>query len=228
MNDSVKGYILVGLAILLGVGAYVLYAGATDFHGYWYICAAGAVVALGFGLKFVFDNSNPTRAYESNVRNIINTFDSILVQSNAVPKLEGRNIIYVETIDDLIDAQLEIRKPICYYKQTESCSFALLDDKEAYIYIEKLNPDVVSPLEIEIKENKLKIKSADEMDSEMLRDIEKTTIVKLSNKKSYKVSPIRKDKKKEEEKQEEIKEEKEEIKEEKKNSFTPSDEIEIL
>ena len=206
MNDSVKGYILVGLAILLGVGAYVLYAGATDFHGYWYICAAGAVVALGFGLKFVFDNSNPTRAYESNVR----------------------NIIYVETIDDLIDAQLEIRKPICYYKQTESCSFALLDDKEAYIYIEKLNPDVVSPLEIEIKENKLKIKSADEMDSEMLRDIEKTTIVKLSNKKSYKVSPIRKDKKKEEEKQEEIKEEKEEIKEEKKNSFTPSDEIEIL
>ena len=66
------------------------------------------------------------------------------------------------------------------------------------------------------------------MDSEMLRDIEKTTIVKLSNKKSYKVSPIRKDKKKEEEKQEEIKEEKEEIKEEKKNSFTSSDEIEIL
>ena len=229
MNNSVKGYILIGLAILLGGGAYVLYSGTTDFQGYWYICAAGAVVALGFGLKFVFDNSNPTRAYESNVRNIINTFDSILVQSNAVPKLEGRNIIYVETIDDLIDAQLEIRKPICYYKQTESCSFALLDDKEAYIYIEKLNPDVVSPLEIEIKENKLKIKNADEMDSEMLRDIEKTTIVKLSNKKSYKVSPIRKDKKKEENKEEvQPVEEEKEVKEEKKNSFTPSDEIEIL
>ena len=30
------------------------------------------------------------------------------------------------------------------------------------------------------------------MDSEMLRDIEKTTIVKLSNKKSYKISPVRK------------------------------------
>ena len=64
------------------------------------------------------------------------------------------------------------------------------------------------------------------MDSEMLRDIEKTTIVKLSNKKSYKVSPIRKDKKKEE-----VKEDKFEIendKKEEKKGFSKSDEIEIL
>ena len=231
MNNSVKGYILVGVAVLSGVLGYLLYSGSIneDFQGYWYICAALGVVALGFGIKFILDNRSPAKAYESNVRNILNTFDSILVQSNAVPKLEGRNIINVETIDDLVDAQLEIRKPICYYKQTESCSFALLDDKEAYIYIEKLNPEVVSPLEIEIKENKLKNKSQEEMDSEMLRDIEKTTIVKLSNKKSYKVSPIRKDKKKEENKEDKvvIENDKKEEKEEKK-SFIQSDEIEIL
>lgn len=231
MKDNVKGFILVGVAILSGVLGYLLYSGMIneDFQGYWIICAVVGVVALGFGVKFIIDNSSPSKAYESNVRNILNTFDSILVQSNAVPKLEGRNIINVETIDDLVDAQLEIRKPICYYKQTESCSFALLDDKEAYIYIEKLNPDVVSPLEIEIKENKLKNKSQEEMDSEMLRDIEKTTIVKLSNKKSYKVSPIRKDKKKEE--KEENKDEKfvvEDNKKEEKKSFVKSDEIEIL
>ena len=231
MKDNVKGFILVGVAILSGVLGYLLYSGMIneDFQGYWIICAVVGVVALGFGVKFIIDNSSPSKAYESNVRNILNTFDSILVQSNAVPKLEGRNIINVETIDDLVDAQLEIRKPICYYKQTESCSFALLDDKEAYIYIEKLNPDVVSPLEIEIKENKLKNKSQEEMDSEMLRDIEKTTIVKLSNKKSYKVSPIRKDKKKEE--KEENKDEKfvvEDNKKEEKKSFVKSDGIEIL
>ena len=92
----------------------------------------------------------------------------------------------------MVDAQLEIRKPICYYKQTESCSFVLLDDKEAYVYIEKLNQDVISPIEIEINEIKLKQKNSEDLDSEMLKDIEKTTIVKLSNKKSYKVSPINK------------------------------------
>lgn len=228
MKDNLKGYILVVVAVVAAVVGYLLYSGMIneDFQGYWIICVPVCIVALGFGIKFIIDTSSPSRAYESNVRNILNTFDSILVQSNAVPKLEGRNIINVESIDDLVDAQLEIRKPICYYKQTESCSFALLDDKEAYIYIEKLNPDVVSPLEIEIKENKLKNKSQEEMDSEMLRDIEKTTIVKLSNKKSYKVSPIRKDKKKEE-----VKEDKFEIendKKEEKKGFSKSDEIEIL
>lgn len=224
MKDSIKGYILVGVAILSGVGGYLLYSSESDFQGYWFICAAVGIVALGFGIKYIFDNSSPAKAYESNVKSILNTFDSILVQSNAVPKLEGRNIINVETIDDLVDAQLEIRKPICYYKQSESCSFALLDDKEAYIYIEKLNPDVVSPLEIEIKENKIKNKSQEEMDSEMLRDIEKTTIVKLSNKKSYKVSPIRKDKKKDDN----VVIENDKKDKEEKKSFIKSDEIEIL
>ena len=100
----------------------------------------------------------------------------------------------LESIDDLVDAQLEIRKPICYLKQTESCSFILLDEKEAYVYIEKLNEDVTSPIEIEIKEARLQEKSEENIDSEMLKDIEKTTIIKLSNKKSYKVSPVRKKK----------------------------------
>lgn len=228
MKDNVKGYILIGTAVVAAMGGYFLMNTESDFKGYSILCFVAAVVALGAGIKFIMDTSSPTKAYESEVRNILNTFDSILVQSNAVPKLEGRNIINVETMDDLVDAQLEIRKPICYYKQTESCSFALLDDKEAYIYIEKLNPDVVSPLEIEIKENKLKVKNAEEMDSEMLRDIERTTIVKLSNKKSYKVSPIRKDKKKEEKINNKNIET--EVLDEKpsKKSFVKSDEIEIL
>ena len=115
MKDSVKGYILIVVAIAAGVGGYVLYSGTTDFQGYWWICAAVGVVALGFGLKFVFDNSSPSRAYESNIRNILNTFDSILVQSNAVPKLEGRNIVYTNTvtlegIDTLKDKITELFK----------------------------------------------------------------------------------------------------------------------
>ena len=228
MLGNYKGYILLVLAIAAGVGGYFLYTNP-DFMGYAILCFTVAVVFLGFGLKFTFEGSSPTRLYESNVKNIINTFDSILVQSNSVPKLEGRNIIYVESMDDLVDAQLEIRKPICYYKQTESCSFALLDDKEAYIYIEKLTPDVVSPLEIEIKENKLKNKNQEEMDSEMLRDIERTTIVKLSNKKSYKVSPIRKDKEKDKKENIKIKNEDiEQLEDDKTQKFKQVDEIEIL
>ncbi len=201
MKENVKGILFIVGALVAGAGAYYLYS--NDFVGYAIVCATVALVLLVFGIKFVLNGGDPTKVYENNVRNILNTFDSILVKSNTVPKLIGRNIIIVEEMDDMVDAQLEIRKPICYYKQTESCSFVLLDDKEAYVYVEKLSPDVVSPLEIEINDIKLKQKNSEDLDSEMLKDIEKTTIVKLSNKKSYKVSPIKKENKfKEEEKKE--------------------------
>ncbi len=196
MKENVKGILFIVGALIAGAGAYYLYS--TDYVGYAIICATIAVVLIIFGIKFILNGGDPAKVYESNVRNILNTFDSILVKSNTVPKLIGRNIIIVEEMDDMVDAQLEIRKPICYYKQTESCSFVLLDDKEAYVYVEKLNPDVISPVEIEINDIKLKQKNSEDLDSEMLKDIEKTTIVKLSNKKSYKVSPIKKDKVKEE------------------------------
>ena len=192
MKENIKGIILIVLALLGGVGGYLLLN--TEYKGYSIICFTVAVILIIFGIKFVLDSSNPNKAYESNIRSILNTFDSILVKSNSIPKLIGRNIIIVDNIDDMVDAQLEIRKPICYYKQTESCSFVLLDDKEAYVYVEKLNEDVLSPVEIEINDIKLKQKNQEDIDSEMLKDIERTTIVKLSNKKSYKVSPIRKDK----------------------------------
>ena len=197
MKENTKGIVLIVFALVAGIGGYYLLN--TDFNGYSIVSFTLAVVLLVFGIKFIIDSSNPNKAYESNVKNILNTFDSILVKSNAVPKLVGRNIILVDNIDDMVDAQLEIRKPICYYKQTESCSFVLLDDKEAYVYVEKLNDNVLSPVEIEINDIKVKQKNQDDIDSEMLRDIERTTIVKLSNKKSYKVSPIRKEKEKEKE-----------------------------
>ncbi len=192
MKENVKGILfIIGALASLG-GAYYLYS--TEYIGYAIVIVTVALILFIFGARFIINGRNPEKVYESNIKGIINTFDSILVKSNTVPKLIGRNIIIVEDLDDIIDAQLEIRKPICYLKQTESCSFVLLDDKEAYVYVEKLNPEVISPVEIEINDIKRKQKNSEDLDAEMLRDIEKTTIVKLSNKKSYKVSPVRKDK----------------------------------
>ena len=192
MKKYLKGLLFILGAIALAIVGLVLKD--TDYAGYSVLCFTGAVVLLILGVGSLLTSSNPTKLYESKVRNILNTYDSILVQSNKVPSLEGRNVVNVEKMEDLVDAQLELRKPICYLKQTESCSFILLDEKEAYVYIEKLNDDVVSPVEIELKELKVKEKDKDDMDSEMLKAIDKTTVVKLSNRKSYKVAPIRKKK----------------------------------
>jgi len=195
MKKNILGFILLGIAfVILILGLVMLKTRFSDYAIITYVAAA----ILGFvGIYYIITNSNPKSAYESEVRSVLNTYDSVLVQSNTVPNLDGRNIVYIGSIDDLIDAQLEIRKPICYIKQSESCSFILLDEKEAFVHIMKLDPEVLSPLEIAIKENDLKVKNKSEMDAEMLKDIERTTIVRLSNQKSYKVSPIRKKEKEE-------------------------------
>lgn len=163
----------------------------SKFSRYSILTFTITIVIVINGISMIIKNRKGYNAYESELKYILNTFDSILVKSNSVPNLDERNIINVMSMDDLVDAQLEIRKPICYVRQTESCSFILLDDKEAYTYILKSNEDVVSPLEIEIKNLKAKRRNVDGIDSEMLSDIEKTTIIKLPNKKSYKISPVR-------------------------------------
>ena len=191
MKSNMKGIVFILGALALICAAYYLYT--INHSEYSIVSVTAGVIALVFGIKLLLGDRSPEKSYENKVRSIINTFDSILVKSNTVPKLVGRNIIFVEEMGDLVDAQLEIRKPICYYRQTESCSFVLLDDKEAYVYVEKLNPEVISPVEIEINDIKRMQKHSEDLDSEMLRDIEKTTIVRLSDKRSYKVSPVRKE-----------------------------------
>ncbi len=184
--------------IMIGLFAVCLVAGIVfstmSNVGYAILAFTVAIVFGLFGFYFGFGNRNPRQVYDSKVKEFINTYDSILLKCSSVPNIDGRNVIKVESMDDLVDAQYEIRKPICYLKQTESCAFILLDEKEVYVYIEKLHEDVVSPVEIEINNQKFRKKESTEMDSEMLQDIDKTTIIKLSNKKSYKVSPIRKNK----------------------------------
>jgi len=201
MKKCIVMFVLCGLSVVAGI-----VCSSMGMVGYSILAFTVAVVFGLFGLRAGISNRNPEEVYENKVKDALNTFDSILLKCNSVPNMEGRNIIRVETMDDLVDAQYEIRKPICYLKQSESCAFLLLDEKEAYVYIEKLHEDVLSPVEIEINDMKFRKRDKVDMDSEMLQDIDKTTIIKLSNKKSYRVSPIRK--KEEEEKQEE-KEEKE-------------------
>lgn len=186
-TKSIILFILFGIFLIVGIVCSI-----KGLLGYAIFAFTVSVIFGLFGASFFLGNRNPSQVYESEVKDILNTYDSILLKCSSVPNFEERNIIRVESMDDLVDAQYEIRKPICYLKQTDSCAFIILDEKEAYVFIEKLDPEVLSPVEIEINNLKFRKKNNIDMDSEMLQDIDKTTIIKLSNKKSYKVSPIRK------------------------------------
>ena len=202
-------YLFLFAAIFCVAGFLLFFV--SKLYGYAIFVETIGNICLLAGIILFVRYGNPQMSYESKVNGILNTFDSILVRSSSVPNLDGRNIVPVMSIDDLVDAQLEIRKQICYIKQIESCSFILLDEKEAYIYVEKMNDQVFSPVDIALRDLQIKNKNKDDLDSDLLKNIDKTTVVKLSNQKSYRVSPIRKGQKEEKKPEEKVKPEEKEI-----------------
>ncbi|MBQ8659548.1 MAG: hypothetical protein IJ475_01755 [Bacilli bacterium] len=179
--------------------ALTIYLVFSEVFMYAILTGTISLVLLILFVMDVFSSKDEYSIYNSVLNNIVKTYDAVLINSDNVPEIDGRNIIMVNSIEDLIDAQAEIRKPIYYKKEFDSCSFVLLDDKEVCIFILKVNDTIVSPLEAvlyEIKANKSKKND----DSKLLDGIDKTTIIKLENNKSFRVSPIR-DKEKKSEKE---------------------------
>ena len=97
--------------------------------------------------NFGFYSGDAKAIFNRKLDKILSLYDSVLVQSLDIPNLNGRNIIVVELIEDMIDAQIELRKPIYFVRNNYSCSFVLLDQKEALVHVMKFNDDIVDPLD---------------------------------------------------------------------------------
>lgn len=142
-------------------------------------------ICLGIYLR---EEPDEFTAFVKERKRILRVYDSVIVEVEDIPNIAGKNIIKVKTIDDLVDAQLELREPIYYKNDNDSCFFLLLHYNEACIYILKMNDSVVSPTEQSIKYMK-----ADEpqVSENILEKLEKTVVYKLDGKKSVKISPVK-------------------------------------
>lgn len=143
---------------------------------------------------YYWNTRNEDAVYNKKLNEILRNYDSVLVKIVSLPEFEERNIVSVAELDDMIIAQMEIRKPISYFEELCACTFILLDEKEAYVYVLKKN-DLVRPIIQEYIDNSKK--KDFKTYTNLLSDIDKTTIIKLENSKSYRISPIRKQKEKE-------------------------------
>lgn len=190
MKREIKILILTILLLTSIGGAVYLYL--KNMNTYLIVVAALAVlIAIGL-IVYIVNTRNEEAIYRNNLKKILSYYDAVLVQSYNFPNLKGKNIIKVTNIDDLIDAQIEIRKPVYYMIEGEdSCSFVLIDNNEVCVFILKQNEQVQSPLEMIINE----YEKNNDIDESILEDIEKTTIIKLNNMKTFKVSPYKKNNK---------------------------------
>ena len=85
--------------------------------------------------------------YDKKIHKILKTYDSILVKCKNIPILSDKNIIMVDSIDGMINAQIETKKPVLYFQEEDSVSFMLLDGNETYVYIVKANEAKVNTVE---------------------------------------------------------------------------------
>lgn len=181
---------IVALVVLAIV---ILITFLTDLTGFSIILGALFIIltiCLGLYLKEEPDEYN---AFIKNKKRILRTYDSIIVEVEDIPNIAGKNIIKVKSIEDLVDAQLELREPIYYKNDNDSCFFMLLHYNEACIYILKMNESVVSPTEQSIRYMK-EDKDSKDTSENILDNLENTIVYKLDELRSFKISPIKQEK----------------------------------
>ena len=141
------------------------------------------IILLIYLITNALETKSPEYIYNKTVKDLLKTYETILVDVNKLPELEVKNIINTSSFEKMVDVQYELKKPILYKKCLTTCSFILLDTETAYVYILRVNEDVLSPLDPIIESIEINNKK---------RRKEKKTIIKLDDSKEYKVSPVRK------------------------------------
>ena len=79
------------------------------------------------------------REYSIELKKILSCYDDIVVNVNTLPDVSGLNIIHVESFDELLNAQGEVRMPInCYIsKRKNRATFILINESIAWVYVLK-------------------------------------------------------------------------------------------
>ena len=189
MSRAIKLSLLSIIGIIFVFATILLLS--TEYASYAILTATVAVIFVSYAVIFYNDTKDHYSMYKNKLRKIINTYDSVLVKSEKLPDMENHNIIRVASMEDLVYAQMVIKKPIYFYEEERACSFVLMDNPEICVYILKADPGAVTSTEIIIEEIRKQPEQKVDFDHAILADIENTTIIKLDNKKTYKVSPYR-------------------------------------
>ena len=190
---------LFGVLILLT--GWMLYG--TEYNKYTIVLVVIGLLLLIGTIICLLNEKDEDSLYNSTIRNILKTYESVLVRTKNIPELKGKKVLILPSIEEMSNAQIEIQKPIYYYREEECTSFFITTVDEVLLYINKLNEDIKSSTEIllkEIEEEEQKI-STNSANASLLEGIEKTTIIRingLNEYKTYKVSPIRDEEEKKE------------------------------
>ena len=86
-------------------------------------------------IRFVKAIRNRSR-YDAFIRKIFSNYDQIVISVDKIPDLTNIDVMEVSSFDDMIDAQVEVHKPIMFneVKKKKLAIFILVDGNHAYCY----------------------------------------------------------------------------------------------
>lgn len=192
MKNKNKIIILSIFTVILILLTFVMIV--NDSLEYAIITIALSVILFTYLCTLVFKKDDELSTYKKKLKNILKTYDSVLVYSGDELVLENENIIMVKNFDDIMNVQEELKKPLLYLSSKKSSLFMIKDGNELIIYILKVNEKLITKYELQIMRYLKNKKDNKPSNKKILEDLEKTTFIQLKNNKIYKVSPIREEK----------------------------------
>ena len=195
LESNKKVLVVCVIAALVILAIAIIITLFTNLYGFCIVLVALFIILAVCLSVYMKESPDEFAVFIKEKKRILKTYDSVIVEVETLPNIAGKNIIKVKTFDDLVDAQLELREPIYYKNDNDSCFFLLLHYNEACVYILKINDEVISPTEQSIRFMKPE-KEVEKSDYEnMLENLENTMVYKLDELRSFKISPVRSKKK---------------------------------
>ncbi len=191
MNNNKKTITVCSIIALIILAIVVIVTLISDLTGFSIVFGTFFVILTICLAIYLREEPDEFNAFIKTKKRILRTYDSVIVEVEDIPNIAGKNIIKVKSIEDLVDAQLELREPIYYKNDNDSCFFILLHFNEACIYVLRMNDSVVSPTEQSIRYMKEETTDKTKEQENILENLEKTVVYKLDELRSFRISPIR-------------------------------------
>ena len=144
---KIKSIIDILISLATGYVTYYLYINKMETYAIMTL-----VISVLFLVLFVKSLSGKKDSYQAELNRILKTYDAILLEVEALPKVKDKKIVRTKYFKDLVNVQFEIRKPIYYLKTALYCEFFVSNDELVYIYTLKKDEEYISKSEDVLEE----------------------------------------------------------------------------
>lgn len=146
-----ESIILMIIFILLLIVSALL--SLTVYRKYVFVSMIGSIIDILFMYKSLNKKKSNIEEYKELIEYINKTYSALLVSVNQIPEMYNKDIIYVNTFEDLLNVQGEVDKPIFYKSYGREIIYFVIDNNLFCYTIIKLDKSKSSLINEVIKKN---------------------------------------------------------------------------